>query len=108
MYSRTRIDALRPVGDRRCVRRIVCYETLSETHWNAPGIESTFAPQWYVDITDHLDAKREALERYASQVQPEPEARSPKAVESLARWRGSTVGMHAAEAFVVIRDTWEK
>ena len=33
-----------------------------------------------------------------------PHARSIKAVEHLARWRGSSIGSEAAEAFMVIRE----
>lgn len=98
--------ALRPSPDRRAVSRIVCYETVSETHWAAPGVEPTFSPQWFVDVSDHLDAKLEAMARYASQVRSAPDARSLEAVSALAKWRGSVVGVAAAEAFVVIRECW--
>jgi len=33
-----------------------------------------------------------------------PHARSARAVESLARWRGASVGAQAAEAFMLIRE----
>lgn len=98
--------ALRPTPDRRPIRRIVCYETVSETHWAAPGVEPAFSPQWFVDVSDHLDAKLEAMGRYASQLRPTPDARSLEAVSALAKWRGSVVGMGAAEAFVVVRECW--
>ena len=96
--------ALRPSPDRRPIERIVCYETVSETHWAAPGVDPTFSPQWFVDVSDHLDAKLDAMALYTSQVRPAPDARSVEAVSSLAKWRGSVVGVAAAEAFVVIRE----
>ncbi len=40
----------------------------------------------------------------ASQVRPAPDARSLEALEALARWRGSVVNRHAAEAFVLVRE----
>ncbi len=98
--------ALRPVASRDFVHRILCYETVSETHWAAPSIEPVFDPTLYVDITDHLDAKLEAMSKYASQVRQSPDARSLEAIRSLAVWRGSVVGMHAAEAFVTLRERW--
>lgn len=99
--------ALRPGGSRRRVGRVLCYETVSETHWSAAGMEPHFEPQVFVDVADHLEAKLEALGRYASQVRPFPHARSLEAVAALARWRGSVVGLRAAEAFMLVRETVE-
>lgn len=98
--------ALRPSPDNRPVRRIACYETVSETHWAAPGVEPVFSPQLFADVSDHLEAKLEAMAQYASQVRPAPDARSLDAVAALARWRGSVVGVAAAEAFMVVRERW--
>lgn len=96
--------ALRPVAARAFVEKVACFETVSETHWSAVGAEPGFEPQWYVDVTAHLDAKLEAMRMYASQVRAMPDARSLEAIRALAVFRGSTVGMHAAEAFVVLRE----
>jgi LmbE family N-acetylglucosaminyl deacetylase len=98
--------ALRPAVSRKYVKRILCYETVSETHWSAAHVESCFEPQLWVDISNHLDTKLEAMRRYESQLQQEPDARSLEAISSLARWRGSMVGMHAAECFVTVRESW--
>jgi len=96
--------ALRPVASRSLVQRILCYETVSETHWSASHVEPGFEPQVWFDISDHLDAKLAALSRYASQVRPVPDARSLEAITALATWRGSVVGMHAAEVFTLVRE----
>ncbi|NLX22722.1 MAG: PIG-L family deacetylase [Phycisphaerae bacterium] len=98
--------ALRPDGRRPAPRRVCCYETCSETHWSAAGVEPAFEPNWYVDITDTLASKLSALRAYASQIEGGVPARSVEAVEALARFRGSTVGMVAAESFLIVRDTW--
>ncbi len=98
--------ALRPVAGGAGAERIMCYETVSETHWAVPPMEPTFGPQLFVDVTDHLTAKREAMLQYASQVQLPPQARSFEAVAALATWRGSVMGMEAAEAFAVVRERW--
>lgn len=99
--------ALRPAANRIRIRRVLCYETVSETHWSSPVGEATFTPQLFVDISQHLSAKLEAMSKYATQVQPEPDARSLEAVSALARWRGSVVGMHAAETFALVRECWD-
>ena len=95
--------ALRPVPGEHFCQMVLAYETVSETHWNAPGIEPVFEPQYYVDITDHLSAKCEGMRAYASQVRAQPDARSIEAITALATWRGSVIGLPAAEAFMVVR-----
>jgi LmbE family N-acetylglucosaminyl deacetylase len=81
---------------------VLAYETLSETHWNVPGIEPAFVPEFYVDTSGHMDRKREALDCYASQIDGAP-SRSTDACMALARFRGSQNGCQYAEAFKVVR-----
>lgn len=98
--------ALRPVASRSFVKRILCYETVSETHWSVSHVEPAFEPQLWFDISDHLDAKLAAMATYASQIRPLPDARSLEAITALATWRGSIVAMRAAEVFVLVRECW--
>ena len=84
-------------------RQVYAYETLSETNWNAPFLTPGFAPNHYVDITDFLDSKLEAMACYRSQVQAPPHERSLDSIRALATLRGATVGLGAAEAFITIR-----
>jgi LmbE family N-acetylglucosaminyl deacetylase len=95
------VVACRPVHP-RAPRAVLAYETLSETHWNAPGIEPSFVPEFYVDTSGYMDRKRAALECYASQINDAP-SRSIDACMALARFRGSQNGCEHAEAFKVIR-----
>lgn len=81
---------------------VLAYETLSETHWNVPGVEPAFVPEFFYDISDYLEMKRTALSCYASQVSNTP-SRSIEACEALARFRGSQNGFTFAEAFKVVR-----
>ena len=81
---------------------ILAYETLSETYWNAPGIEPHFSPEIFFDISKTLDVKIKALKKYTSQVKGAP-SRSPEAAMSLAKLRGSQNFCDAAEAFKAIR-----
>lgn len=99
--------ALRPLANRRHIEKILCYETVSETHWPAAYVETNFVPQMWVDISPYLPRKITAMKKYATQVQPAPDARSIEALAALATWRGSTMGMPAAECFVVVRDCWQ-
>ena len=98
--------AMRPDGRRHQVERILCYETVSETHWAAAGIEPVFNPHCFIDISATLADKLAAMKAYASQLEEGIPARSLKAIEALARFRGSVAGMEAAEAFQHVRDLW--
>jgi LmbE family N-acetylglucosaminyl deacetylase len=98
--------ALRPTANGKPVQRILCYETISETHWSTPYIDPCFEPQLWVDISKYLPTKLQAAQQYQSQLQQEPNARSLEALTALAKWRGSTAGMFAAECFVIIREYW--
>lgn len=93
----------RPVGIGSQIQIVAAYETLSETHWNAPHIEPNFTPNWVIDITDHINSKLMALEAYESQIPPFPGPRSLKAVKALATFRGTQAGFAAGEAFHLIR-----
>ena len=86
------------------VCRIYAYETLSETGWNIPNTVNEFIPNVYEDISDFLDTKIKAMEIFKSQLAEYPNARSVGAIEALARYRGSTVSVNAAEAFSLVRE----
>lgn len=86
------------------VQRIHAFEVPSSTEWAAPGPLAAFTPQRFVDISAQLDSKLAALEAYAVEMRPWPHPRSAKAVTALARTRGATVGLEAAEAFEVLRE----
>jgi LmbE family N-acetylglucosaminyl deacetylase len=95
--------ATRPVGVGARIELIAAYETLSETHWNAPHIEPNFVPNLLVDISEYEERKAQALACYKSQVSPFPGARSVEAALALARFRGTQAGFTSGEAFHVIR-----
>ena len=97
--------AARPMGSGRQIHMIAAYETLSETHWNAPHLEPNFTPNWTVDITDTIDTKLEAMTCYASQLHLYPQPRSLEALKALALFRGSQAGFGYGESFHIIRMT---
>ncbi len=85
-------------------KKICAYETLSETNWNAPYITPSFTPNLFIDISDYLYKKIEAMKIYKTQLKTFPHERSLKAIKALAHLRGSTVRCKAAEAFIIIRE----
>lgn len=80
------------------------FEVQSSTEWRPPhGGSAPFGPNLFVDVSTTLEKKLAALRAYEKEMRPFPHARSIEAVEHLARWRGASVGLHAAEAFVIAR-----
>ena len=85
------------------VKTLLFFEIASSTEWQVPSAGKAFAPDWFVDITATLDAKMQALAKYHVELRPWPHPRSIEAVEHLSRWRGATVGVQVAEAFMLGR-----
>lgn len=84
-------------------KAIYTYETLSETNWNAPYLTTNFVPNVFIDISDYLETKIQAMHIFASQIKPFPNERSEESLRALATLRGSTVNRFAAEAFYLVR-----
>jgi LmbE family N-acetylglucosaminyl deacetylase len=82
------------------VKTLLFFEVASSTEWQIPN---TFSPNWFVDVSETLNLKLKALQTYQSEMRPYPHARSIAALENLARWRGASVGVEAAEGFVLGR-----
>ncbi|MDD3138445.1 MAG: PIG-L family deacetylase [Lachnospiraceae bacterium] len=95
--------AVRPRG-KNYPKRVYAYETLSETGWNIPNTVNEFIPTVYEDITDTFEVKLKAMDVFKSQLAVFPAARSIGAIEVLAKFRGATVSIEAAEAFSLIRE----
>ena len=95
------ITACRPTPSSN-VSEIYAFEVLSSTEWGAPR-HAPFVPNLFVDISDQLTVKMKALEAYVEEMRPSPHSRSLVHAELLARHRGNSVGIEAAEAFEVCR-----
>lgn len=97
------VTACRPMPG-QTVQTILFFETLSSTEWQVPGEGLEFTPNWFVDIEKTFDKKMEALRCYASEMREYPHSRSCESVEILAKYRGTTIGCHLAEAFLLGRN----
>ena len=86
------------------VRRILTYETLSETDFDIAPDSFGFRPNLFVDISDVLDKKIKTAAIYKSEFQPHPFPRSLDGIRALATLRGAASGFHAAEAFMTLRE----
>ncbi|MCA4808843.1 PIG-L family deacetylase [Empedobacter stercoris] len=98
---RAALVAARPQGNHK-IKNIYCYETLSETEWT-PMQERPFVPNHFVDVTEVFTKKEEAMKCFKSQIKMFPHSRSLETFEALAKFRGATIGVERAEAFIVER-----
>jgi LmbE family N-acetylglucosaminyl deacetylase len=95
--------ATRPSGGVK-VERVLCYETLSETEWGDVLTQNAFVPNVFHDIKDHLETKLKAMAGYKSQLRDAPHPRNLETIRMLAHVRGAICGLHAAEAFCLVRE----
>jgi len=95
--------SFRPIYD-YTVKKIYMYETLSETGWNIPIEGRSFIPNVWMNITNTIEDKIEAMKFYKSQMKEYPHPRSEEAIRALAMYRGSTVGVEYAESFMLVRE----
>jgi len=96
------LTACRPIPSAP-VRTVLFFEVPSSTEWQVPSSDIAFLPNFFVETTTQLDRYHKALEAYADEIRPWPHCRSYEALNHLSRWRGATVGVEAAEAFIIGR-----
>ena len=84
------------------VRRVLAYETPSETDFGIDPRDPGFKPNVLVDISAHIDVKLTLLRVYASELGEFPFPRSQELLLALAALRGAQGGCEAAEGFVLL------
>ena len=97
------VTACRPLPNHP-VKQLMSFEVASSTEWQPQNSAPGFFPNKFVDISDQLDKKCEALKAYISEMRQWPHPRSIEAVVHQNRWRGAQVGVQAAEAFCLLRE----
>ncbi len=98
--------ALRPSAT-PFTKNIYMYEVPSSTEQSPPLKECAFLPNYYVDITEHIEKKIEAFKSYETEKRDYPHPRSDEALRVLAQKRGTEIGFKFAEAFMILRDKWK-
>lgn len=104
IVHRATLTATRPLPG-SSVREIYAYEVPSSTDWAFQQLTPSFHPNVFVDISNTLAAKIEAMKLYETETNPFPHPRSADAIKAAAHRWGSVVGCEAAEAFQLIRKT---
>ena len=100
------MTAARPLPGKKPIE-ILCFETVSSSEWTQNTQDKLFKPTYFVDISDTINDKLQALHHYDVEMRPYPHPRSYEGVQHLARVRGMTVGVEYAEAFEIIRRVWK-
>jgi LmbE family N-acetylglucosaminyl deacetylase len=103
LVSEATMTAVRPLPGQP-VAAVYGFETLSSTEWVFHSRGTAFRPNRFIGIETTLKKKLDALRAYQAEMRAFPHPRSYETVEMLARLRGSTVGLAAAEAFTVLRE----
>src|SRR5699024_146591 len=85
-----------------CVKTFLTFHVNSATEWGMASDAEKFSPNVYIDISEFLDRKIEALSIYKEELRPYPHPRSLEAVRGRARVFGAEIGMESAEAFHLI------
>lgn len=86
------------------IKKILSYETLSETEFSLKRGDDSFNPNLFVDISAFIEQKCAAMKIYKSEVMEEPFPRSIQNIKALAKLRGSSIGKDFAEAFIILKE----
>lgn len=84
------------------IKKIMLYETLSETGYSLNTSKDQFCPNMYVDISKFMNKKIKIMKVYKSEIMKSYKPRSIFAIESLGRYRGSRINSRYAEAFMLV------
>src|SRR6184192_3979679 len=103
MHASRRQSTWRPAPIRPRASNRSTHSTPSSTEWTASGRAGAFAPNVFVDISDELDRKLDAMRCYESELRPPPHPRSLRSLEQRAAYWGSVANMPAAEALALLR-----
>lgn len=85
------------------IRRITTMEILSETEQGFQ--KEKFEPNLFVNITNELEDKLEAMKIYDTEIEEVPFPRSLENIKALAAVRGGASHCRYAEAFCIVRQT---
>lgn len=86
------------------VRRLLAYETLSETEFGMRTDDAGFRPNVFVDTTAYIERKLEMMRLFAGEMAEFPFPRSETCLRAQSALRGSQAGVRAAEAFMLLKE----
>ena len=84
------------------LKRVFCYETISETDQNFTPDSHYFKPNSFVNISPYIDRKIKAALIYETEFKDHPFPRSAENIKALAIHRGASSNYEYAEAFMML------
>jgi LmbE family N-acetylglucosaminyl deacetylase len=87
------------------IKKVYAFEIPSSTEWYFP---TQFSPNTFVDISNEIKAKIQAIKKYKNELEAFPHPRSINAISSISKKWGSVSGFSNAEAFYLIRELKDK
>jgi N-acetylglucosamine malate deacetylase 1 len=96
------LTAFRPVPD-ELPTTLLAFETISSTEWSVPSSGAPFLPNWFEEVSAGLDRKLAAMSAYGHELRESPHPRSLEGIRVTARRWGMSLGVEAAEAFMLLR-----
>jgi N-acetylglucosamine malate deacetylase 1 len=85
------------------IKKVLMYECISETEFGPSLAENVFLPNYFVDISEFIEAKCELMKIYESEIAEPPFPRSLENIKALAHFRGASCGVKYAEAFQTLK-----
>lgn len=84
------------------VKRLLSYYVNSSTEWGnlVPG--QKFEPQVFIDISDYINEKLDAMKEYITELREFPHPRSIVSIETSSKYFGGIIGTMNAEPFRLI------
>jgi LmbE family N-acetylglucosaminyl deacetylase len=86
------------------VQRWLSFECLSSTEASPPLQHSAFLPNVFRDISPFMESKIKMMDMYRTQLQAKNMPRNAEPIRALGRYRGASIGVEYAEAFMLIRE----
>jgi len=86
------------------IKRVLVYETISETDFGMKPEDGGFRPNVFNNISDFLEEKLNILDIFESEMGDFPFPRSRIALTALSQLRGAQSNCEAAEAFMLIKE----
>jgi N-acetylglucosamine malate deacetylase 1 len=96
------IAALRPLPNKK-VASLRLFEVCSSTEYSVQSLRNDFVPNLFNDITAFASQKTQLLRCYKYEMRDFPHPRSEKSIEARDVFRGTSVGVASAEAFIEVR-----
>jgi len=103
LTCRAVVTAARPLPESN-VSSILAYETLSTSEWSVPHVVNAFQPTTFMDVSEHLDRKLDALTEHSTELREHPHPRNVENVRRNAKLWGAKAGVDAAEPFELLRE----